>query len=161
MMQAQPGTYALIMACDSDQRVEIGKLGLLCVRPGFYVYIGSAFGPGGLKARIGRHANISRRPHWHIDYLRPLLYLRKVCYSYNSEKQEHRWAGALYRFKGASIPLDGFGASDCRCPSHLFRFSQKPTDQLFRHKLNCHLKHYSIQPGLIWPDSATAISKQC
>ncbi|MGE5646166.1 MAG: DUF123 domain-containing protein [Acidobacteriota bacterium] len=24
------------------------------LQPGFYVYVGSAFGPGGLRARIGR-----------------------------------------------------------------------------------------------------------
>ncbi len=160
MMQAQPGTYALVLESTDEQWVEVGKLGRFRVRRGFYVYVGSAFGPGGIKARIAHHASISRRPHWHIDYLRPILYLKEVCYSYDSEKREHRWAGALRLFKDASIPMHGFGASDCRCPSHLFRFSHKPPDRLFRHKLNCHLKHYGIQPGLIGPDSSTAFSKQ-
>ena len=140
-MQNLPGTYALIMTCDSHQPVEIGKLGRLNIKPGCYVYIGSAFGPGGLKARIAHHAKVSRRPHWHIDYLRPFIELKGVCYSDESERQEHRWAGALQRFGGATIPMVGFGASDCSCPAHLFRFSYTPSDRLLGDKLKCHLNH--------------------
>ena len=123
-MQAKPGTYALIMACTGERQVDIGKLGQLCVRPGFYVYVGSAFGPGGLKARIAHHAKVARRSHWHIDYLRPVCHLNQIWYSYESEKHEHRWAGALSRFERATIPLAGFGASDCRCGGHLFYASK-------------------------------------
>jgi len=77
-MQAQPGTYALVMRCSSDQQVEVGKLGSLRLQSGFYVYVGSAFGPGGLKARIAHHVKISERPHWHIDYLHPALDLTEI-----------------------------------------------------------------------------------
>ena len=66
-MQTRPGTYALVLVSCSHQRVEVGKLGRLAVQSGYYVYVGSAFGPGGLKARIAHHVKISRRPHWHID----------------------------------------------------------------------------------------------
>ena len=38
------------------QEVPIGKLGVLHMLPGIYVYVGSALGPGGLAARIERHA---------------------------------------------------------------------------------------------------------
>ncbi|MGD1986414.1 MAG: GIY-YIG nuclease family protein [Desulfobacterales bacterium] len=145
-MRNLPGTYALIMTCDSDQRVQIGKLGQLCARPGFYVYVGSAFGPGGLKARIAHHTKIARHPHWHIDYLRPICHLKHIWYSYESKKHEHRWAGALSRFERATIPLAGFGASDCSCPSHLFRFSRKPSIRLFHDKWQCHIKDYCKQP---------------
>ena len=141
-MRNLPGTYALIMECDANQQVEVGKLGRLHITPGCYVYVGSAFGPGGLKARIAHHVNISRRPHWHIDYLRPLLELKEVCYSYNSNKHEHRWAATFNGFKGASIPIVGFGASDCSCPAHLFRFSHKLSDRLLRNRLKCTLNHY-------------------
>jgi Uri superfamily endonuclease len=63
-MQSRSGTYALVLKSSSDPKVEVGKLGRLHVRPGFYVYVGSAFGPGGLKARIAHHMKISARPHW-------------------------------------------------------------------------------------------------
>jgi Uri superfamily endonuclease len=50
------GTYALVLAAQKQRTISVGKLGILDVRPGFYVYVGSALGPGGLAARIGRHA---------------------------------------------------------------------------------------------------------
>lgn len=152
-MQAYPGTYALIMICTDEQQVEIGKLGRLNINPGCYVYVGSAFGPGGLNARIAHHAKISVRPYWHIDYLRPMLDLRGVCYSDESERHEHQWAGALQRFRGATIPMTGFGSSDCSCRSHLFRFNRKPSDRLFRERLNCHLIH-NWQPGPVRVNSS-------
>ena len=68
-MRNLPGTYALILVSSSDRWIEIGKLGKFLIQPGYYVYAGSAFGPGGLKARIAHHMRISQRPHWHIDYL--------------------------------------------------------------------------------------------
>ena len=139
-MQAQPGTYALVMACVSDQRVEVGKLGRLHVRPGFYAYIGSAFGPGGLKARIAHYVKISRRPHWHIDYLRSILDIDEVWYTYDSEQHEHQWADTFSRLKGATIPMAGFGASDCSCLSHLFAFTAQPSICSFRRRLCTHSK---------------------
>ena len=35
---------------------------------------------------------------------------------------EHEWAKCLGMLPGASIPLAGFGASDCACDSHPFFF---------------------------------------
>ncbi len=48
----KPGTYALVLACQKTGRVRIGRLGVLALQPGFYVYVGSAFGSGGLAARL-------------------------------------------------------------------------------------------------------------
>jgi len=157
-MQARSGTYALIGVCDSNQQVIIGKLGQLQVRPGYYVYIGSAFGPGGLKARIVHHTRISVRPHWHIDYLRPALHLIEVWYSYDSERREHQWANALYHANAARIPMAGFGASDCSCPSHLFRFNRRPPDRLFRKRLNGDLINCRTRTGPIGVDSSPLLS---
>jgi Uri superfamily endonuclease len=135
-MQSRPGTYALILKSSSERRVEAGKLGLLHVRPGYYVYVGSAFGPGGLKARIAHHIKISERPHWHIDYLRSILHLNEVWYSYDSEKHEHQWADTFSSLRGATIPMTGFGASDCSCISHLFAFTTQPSIRAFRRRLH-------------------------
>lgn len=157
-MQARSGTYALIMECADEQQVDVGKLGRFSAESGFYVYVGSAFGPGGLKARIAHHTRISRCPHWHIDYLRPILHLKEVWFSYDSERHEHRWAGAMSRFKAATIPMAGFGASDCSCQSHLFRFRRKPSDRLFRGRLHCHLQDCRKHPASIGVDSSPAPS---
>jgi len=139
-MQAHPGTYALILLSAAERLIEIGKLGRFTVPPGFCVYVGSACGPGGLKARIAHHERISQRPHWHMDYLRPALHLKEIWYTYDAKRYEHQWADALGRLKGATIPIVGFGASDCSCKSHLFAFTAKPSISLFRYELRakCH-----------------------
>ena len=141
-MQARPGTYALILVSSSERLIEIGKLGQLLLQPGYYVYAGSAFGPGGIKARIAHHARISQRPHWHIDYLRSGLHLDEVWYSYDSEKYEHRWADTFSRLRGATLPIVGFGASDCSCKSHLLSFSNKPSVRRFRDRLRTKLNNH-------------------
>lgn len=138
-MQARSGTYALILASSSDRLIEIGKLGKFLIRPGYYVYAGSAFGPGGIKARIAHHARFSQRRHWHIDYLRSALFLDEVWYTYDSEQHEHQWADILKDLKGATLPIAGFGASDCSCKSHLLLFSTKPPVRLFRDRLRSTL----------------------
>ncbi|MGD2097040.1 MAG: GIY-YIG nuclease family protein [Desulfobacterales bacterium] len=144
-MQNSPGTYALIGACDSNQQLIIGKLGRLHVRPGTYVYIGSAFGPGGLKARIAHHTRCSVRPHWHIDYLRSVLRLREVWYTVDARPYEHRWAETMSALKGATLPIIGFGASDCSCTSHLFAFTDQPLIRSFRRRLHTRVQaHGSI-----------------
>ena len=146
-MQARGGTYALILSSSTDRWIEIGRLGKYLIEPGYYVYTGSAFGPGGLKARIAHHVRISQRPHWHIDYLRLALPLDQVWYSYNSERCEHLWADAFRRLKGATLPIARFGASDCRCKSHLFLFSTRPSIRRlryqFRTQLNGHARIYA------------------
>lgn len=121
-LSPNPGTYALILRCSSRQSVRIGKLGNLCTENGYYVYVGSAFGPGGVRARIRHHLRISERPHWHMDYLRPVVEVEEVWFSYAPNPMEHRWAVFFRAFEGAVIPSGEFGSSDCRCESHLFFF---------------------------------------
>lgn len=142
-MRNSPATYALILKSSSERWIEIGKLGKCLIQPGYYVYAGSAFGPGGLKARIAHHVRISQRPHWHIDYLRLALPLDEVWYSYDSEHNEHQWADAFRRLKGATLPISGFGASDCRCKSHLLLFSTKPSARPFRDQLRTKLNGHA------------------
>ncbi len=36
-------------------RIQIGKLGQFKFKKGYYAYVGSAFGPGGLNSRIKHH----------------------------------------------------------------------------------------------------------
>ena len=138
-MLAKHGTYALVMACCSDPKVKVGKLGQLRLQTGFYVYVGSAFGPGGLKARIAHHIKISERPHWHIDYLRPAMDLTEIWFTHDSRHREHQWARMLTNFRQTTIPISGFGASDCRCNSHLFFFDSAPSGARFRRRVHAIL----------------------
>ena len=136
LLHPLPGTYALVFRAKRKKRLIIGKLGILKLQPGYYVYVGSAFGPGGLKARIGHHRNSSSRRHWHIDYLSEHLTPDEVWYTQDPIHREHHWSEVLSHAGGASIPLPGFGSSDCRCISHLYFFSSRPSGNYFRRKIH-------------------------
>jgi Uri superfamily endonuclease len=137
-----PGTYALVLSSTTDRSVVIGNLGTLKVKPGFYIYFGSAFGPGGLKARIGHHRNNSGRPHWHMDYLRKYLILDEIWYTCDPVHREHQWVTVLSQTRKANAPLPGFGSSDCRCKSHLYCFSYRPSGKYFRRKIHSILDNH-------------------
>jgi Uri superfamily endonuclease len=132
---SDPGTYALVLACSKTGALRIGKLGTLVLQPGFCLYVGSAFGPGGLAARIRHHTQIAARPHWHVDYLRAACDLIEVWYTTATKRQEHSWAMALARLPGSEVPMQGFGSSDCRCEAHLFWFQKPPSDRAFRQRV--------------------------
>jgi len=135
LLRHDPGTYALILASTARHSVQIGKLGRLTLRPGFYVYVGSAFGPGGLRARVSHHTRTAHRPHWHVDYVRGRARLDEVWYTYDAVSREHQWADVFARTRGALIPLQGFGSSDCRCESHLFFSRTMPSGRSFKRKI--------------------------
>jgi Uri superfamily endonuclease len=130
-----PGTYALVLHAAEERSMEIGRLGRLDLRCGFYVYVGSAFGPGGLRARLRHHLRPATRPHWHVDYLRAETRLVEIWYSRDEAVREHAWADAIRQMRSASTPLPGFGSSDCRCPSHLSFHPERPTRSSLRRAL--------------------------
>ena len=130
-MSNAPGTYILVLQCERVESIEVGKLGQLQIIPGFYLYIGSAFGPGGVAARIKHHCKPASRPHWHIDYLRRACELVDMRCVYN-EKREHDWAQQLANTKGIAAPFRGFGSSDCDCDTHLFFSEREPGAKLWR-----------------------------
>jgi Uri superfamily endonuclease len=136
MMTAQPGTYALLLASQKTGRLDIGRLGTLALTSGVYIYVGSAFGPGGLAARIRHHTQIAARPHWHIDYLRAACDLIGIWFTTAATRREHSWAAAVARLAGAGVPLPGFGSSDCQCAAHLFWFQRPPPIRTFQQRVN-------------------------
>ena len=142
-MPLLPGTYALIFSTSRKGQIAIGKIGTLRLQPGFYVYVGSAFGPGGLKARISHHCRKAALPHWHIDYLASALTLREIWYTCDPVHREHQWATIISNLRGGSVPLAGFGSSDCRCNSHLFFFKSKPGSKNFRRKIHSNIASHA------------------
>jgi Uri superfamily endonuclease len=119
------GTYLLLLQADSPRRVNVGRLGVVEVRPGYYVYAGSAWGPGGLEARIARHRRTRKKLHWHIDYLRRWMRVVDVVQG-PGLRCEHEWAARVGAWPGAQVVLAGFGSSDCDCPTHLYWFAARP-----------------------------------
>lgn len=125
-MPTEKGTYVLHLSMDTSAEVTIGKLGTFHLAAGWYAYVGSAFGSGGLRGRLGHHLSAVNRPHWHIDYLRQVAMVVEIWYVVSPVRVEHQWAEVLQNLSGANIPVPRFGASDCKCPSHLFYFEAAP-----------------------------------
>jgi Uri superfamily endonuclease len=123
------GTYLLILRLDRDVvGLPVGKLGALDFSAGYYLYIGSAFGPGGLPARLAYHAKRRKtRPHWHIDYLREHGELEEAWIIACPVRLEHAWVNALSAASDVQPVAVGFGASDSPCPSHLFFSPVRPS----------------------------------
>lgn len=132
----QPGTYALILHARSQEQIIVGRWGTLDVVPGYYIYVGSAFGPGGVSARIQRHCREDKKRRWHIDFLREVTTPVQAWCSFSGRDLEHRWAGffsrqRLFPHGGGLTAIPDFGCSDCRCESHLFATSSVPDLQRF------------------------------
>jgi Uri superfamily endonuclease len=120
-LPAGPGAYALTFKIEMPTTLPIATLGDPALDPGLYVYAGSAFGPGGIRARVGRHLRREKKPHWHIDQLSS----RAVCIEVKTYPggQECSLVAELLAL-GASVPVPGFGSSDCRdCEAHLVRLA--------------------------------------
>jgi len=128
------GTYILIASVGQMKRLEIGSLGKFDVVPGFYAYVGSAFGAGGLRARIGHHLESTAAPRWHIDYLLQLATPVEVWYSTQNRKLERHWADLMAELPGFRVPILRFGASDYHRSrsSHLFYSKRRPSFRLFQ-----------------------------
>ena len=130
----QKGTYVLIASVPQMNRIQIGQLGQFDIVPGFYVYVGSAFGSGGLCARIGHHLEGTASPHWHIDYLLQVAEPVEVWYATASQKLEHHWADLLEKAPQFRIPIPRFGSSDYHRSrsSHLFYSRRRPAFAWFQ-----------------------------
>lgn len=141
----RPGTYVLMLSISKPIRITVGKKGPFQFLSGWYAYVGSAMGPGGLAARVGRHLKIRKKAHWHIDYLRVSAHLIGVFWVAGTQAREHRWASHLGRMPLSGEPIKGFGCSDCKCEAHLFYFRQKPD----MHLAARHLKAQWIEMAAV------------
>ena len=158
-LDARPGTYALVLSPSAEQRIRIGKLGQLDVRPGFYVYVGSAFGPGGLTARIRRHQRKTKKLRWHVDYLTAVISIAEVWYTRDTARRECQWAEVLSKMRGAAVPLIGFGSSDCACRTHLWFFPIRPSRSGFCRRLRDSISDHDLvyRVGLTSTSKASVI----
>ena len=129
-LQRAPGTYVLVLRVETAVTLTVGRLGVAALASGWLLYVGSAFGPGGLAGRLAHHLRSAAKPHWHIDYLRSALPLVEVWLCPTPQRLEHLVAGALHAAPGSSLPLPRCGSSDCACPAHLFAFTTRPTLRL-------------------------------
>lgn len=137
-LPADPGTYLLLLRSYTGGVVRIGALGELRLCEGYYVYVGSARGAGGLRTRVARHLRGVSRPHWHIDYLRQRSEPAAVWFRTGRVRCEHQWARLLALVPVLDPALPRFGASDCRCGTHLYFSPAPPSLQSLRDWLSDH-----------------------
>ena len=135
---SEPGSYLLWLGLSQDQDLPVGRLGGFRFPAGDYLYLGSAHGPGGLRARLGRHLRGSGKSHWHIDHLRAVAQVRGFGYQIRAGRlpiyAECDWSQKLAALPDVSLPVPGFGASDCHtgCPAHLVHFPGNVQQNLAR-----------------------------
>ena len=109
------GTYVLVLHTRGDLDLEVGALGAITFKAGWYMYVGSAM--SGLRVRLRRHFNKKKLGHWHIDYLTNVARIDGAALLVSSDRLECRVADKL---KAGLASIAGFGCSDCECGSHLF-----------------------------------------
>ena len=114
----RPGTYILLIVLGSDTELEVGALGTILFPEGTYCYVGSAM--GGLDQRVSRHISREKRVRWHIDRLTLVADSVDSYISYPDYIPECVLASMAER-SGMEPFADGFGCSDCKCRTHLFR----------------------------------------
>ena len=128
----EPGTYIIIIRIDNVRNLEVGRIGNHYIKKGYYFYVGSAFGPGGIRARISRHLKKDKTRRWHIDYLRDAGSISGTLIYYGAMKKECIWASNLALSRIISMPIKKFGSSDCACESHLFYSNRKITGKMLK-----------------------------
>jgi Uri superfamily endonuclease len=112
------GTYTLVLSLPAAATVEVGALGERSFPAGGYAYTGSALGSGGF-SRVERHGRVAAGEHdvrhWHVDYLlgHPSVTIEDVVRTVGADVE----CAVAERLPDG--PVDGFGASDCDCATHL------------------------------------------
>ncbi|PLX68594.1 MAG: DUF123 domain-containing protein [Denitrovibrio sp.] len=131
LLPPEKGVYVLFLRCTRERIIRVGSIGELRTKAGIYAYVGSAYGGGGIKSRLGRHLKTAKKCRWHIDYIRRFMSFHSAWYTLESADIEHKIAEEFIRMD-TEIPMKGFGSSDCKCHSHLF-FMEKLPIPFFKH----------------------------
>lgn len=114
----QPGAYVLAIELHRPIALVLPKRTPAPLASGCYLYCGSAKGPGGLRARVGRHMCRGKPIRWHIDNLTEADHVLGAWTIVGGD--ECQLVASLAHLP---MPIDGFGSSDCRsCRSHLLRW---------------------------------------
>ena len=112
------GAYALLLRLDATTGIVLPESASGVLRPGWHVYVGSARGPGGVRARLARHFRKDKSQHWHIDRITAIAVGAQACAVPGGNECDI--ADELLATGTFRMSVSGFGNSDCkRCDSHL------------------------------------------
>ena len=118
MISPDSGAYLLAIDLAREMTLDISTLSPLMLPAGRYIYCGSAYGPGGIKARVARHLRQDKSLRWHVDRLTLGGRVSQVAALIGGS--ECTLMAGLCALPGVSVPVLNFGSSDCRtCPAHL------------------------------------------
>lgn len=120
------GVYLFLLHMNSDSELLIGTTLKHTFKKGYYLYVGSA--KKALSKRIERHKRTRKNKHWHIDYLREMSSVVQAWPIRIDADIECSLAREIRTISDDEVTH--FGSSDCACASHLFYFSQNPTNRL-------------------------------
>jgi Uri superfamily endonuclease len=132
------GVYLLKLKLEENKNIKIGALGEKEFPAGYFFYAGTA--QKNLQPRIKRHYSKDKKLHWHIDYLLNEAELIDD-YVFELPRAGECFLTEFMKSKGAEVLIDGFGASDCSCSSHLLYFPIKKGDKI----INILLKDLNIE----------------
>jgi Uri superfamily endonuclease len=110
--------YILIITIQKNIAIKVSALGKIDFKKGRYAYVGSA--QNNLKKRIQKLLSKNRKKKQHIDYLLMNPYVKVENIHYKKAKKDEECKIAQV-FSSVEEPINGFGSSDCKCYSHLFR----------------------------------------
>lgn len=128
-LQSMPGTYALVLWLPNATTFpRVGPFGAVSLPAGHYLYLGSAFGSGGVKGRVGHHLRHASHPRWHLDYVRPQMTIIEAWVTYDKVRRECAWSQVVHEALGHHPLVLGFGSADCnRCPAHFYHSATQPS----------------------------------
>jgi Uri superfamily endonuclease len=152
------GTYVVVFRARKSDVVRLGALGTFCLPAGYLLYVGSAFGPGGVARRTDRHLRGSGPQLWNVDFLRGFAEPAELWWTHHHGKVECDWAMALASMPQCCAPAPRAGARDCkRCPTHLYRMKDRPSVAGFAEQLGLR---GSCGYEINWQSAAHAIGSQ-
>ena len=110
-----PGAYVLLIQLFDIVPIKLVRQPEVTLHPGHYLYCGSARGPGGIKARVGRHMQKDKNIRWHVDRLTAKGAVLGAWVFPGGDECD-----LVAMLAGMPVPIPGFGSSDCEiCSSHL------------------------------------------
>lgn len=111
------GSYVLKIRVDEEIVTDVGSLGSIKFKTGWYGYVGSSRTTD--FTRIDRHTELDRDEnqtrHWHIDYLLGSDNSELIG-SYRTDSDVECPLSDLINLSG----VEKFGCSDCNCDTHLY-----------------------------------------
>lgn len=115
------GSYVLVLQTQKPSRIKAGSLPEREYPPGIYFYIGRA--KRYLRGRLARHLRTEKKLFWHIDYLLRKAKIKAIWCRPGFFDECHIASEIIELYGKSCSPILGFGASDCRCSSHLIHTS--------------------------------------